>query len=357
MNEVVNKLKPDDKLPIINIPSWKNVAEDIEKKLRKCIEDNTYVDRKDGGEYGYEVYIDRRYPTFCDQTLAKISKEGTNVATDQFDYLFENYTFSWEIDTKDEKEDEICKEFEKIYPDEFANYEDEIRELIREIIYAYVDSEDLNQEVDVVITLDVGDMNYDFSCNNTFNEWSGYDNELNNLSPIVWVARNQKKLTELKKAIKNNDFERGKKFSEFTKSCIRELENQFHCMSCMSFLVRMGLNDYIKLQGMIRRQDKLNETIDGAKYYYDLRPDSGEYIVMGKDVECGLFNPWIGGGSLLEIELEKDIKIPMKAIWSAWIEAGVHGCCPLGYSIDEVYGINRSVFDTEVELHGKNYWE
>lgn len=125
-------------------------------------------------------------------------------------------------------------------------------------------------------------------------------------------------------------------------------------MSCMTFLVRMGLNDYIKLQGMIRRQEESNKE-NQAEYDYDKRKDSGEYIVIDKKVECGLFNPWLGGGSVLEIDCEKDIKIPTKAIWKAWIE--VRGGCDSGYTVDEVYGLCRSVFNTEVQLHGKECWE
>ena len=341
---------------IVLTKSWKDVKEDIENKLRNIIETKTYVDKKIGDEYGYEVYIDKRYEVFGDNTLKEISKNGTDVGTNQYDYLNEIYTHEWEIQEKDEREDEIIKYFKEEYPQEYEDYEDEIVEWIREYIYAYVNPDDINQDVDVAITLDVGDRNYDFDKNNVFNTWN-CEEEIDPLSPVVWIARKQGKLTDLKKAIKeywNGTYEE-KNHGQFVNSCMSELENQFHCMSTMTFLVRMGLHDYIKLQGMIRRQKELNDTIESADYYYNVRPDSGEYITLGKNVECGLFNPWLGGGSTLEIALEKDIKIPMKAIWSAWIE--VYGGCPYGYSVDEVYGLDRRVFREIITLQGKETWE
>lgn len=351
------RARKNEEVTIVRIPQWEDVEKEITEKLRNIIESETYVDKKEGGEYGYEVYIDKRYDVFGDDTLRKISKDGVEAGTNQFDYLNENYVFDWEIAEKESRVGEIIETFKKKYPREYSDYEDEIEEWLNEHVYGYVNSEDLNQDIDVSITLDIGDGNYDFSCNNLFNEWDNYSYELNSLSPVVWLARQQKKLTELRKAIKEikHGTYQADKYSKFTRSCIQEFENQFHCMSCMTFLVRMGLNDYIKLQGMIRRQEKSNEEIDGAKYYYDKRKDNGEYIVIDKNVECGLFNPWLGGGSMLEIDCEKDIKIPTKAIWKAWIE--VHGGCDSGYTVDEVYGLCRSVFNTEVQLHGKECWE
>ncbi len=350
------RARENEDVTIVRIPQWKDAEKEITEKLRNVIESETYVDKKEGGEYGYEVYIDKRYEVFGDDTLRKISKDGIEAGTNQFDYLNENYVFDWEIAEKESRVGEIIESFKKKYPQEYEDYQDEIEEWLNEYVYAYVNPEDLNQEIDVSITLDIGDGNYDFSCNNLFNEWDDYSYELNPLSPVVWLARQQKKLSELKKAIKDikNNTYVPSNYSKFTQSCIQEFNNQFHCMSCMTFLVRMGLNDYIKLQGMIRRQEESNKE-NQAEYDYNKRKDSGEYIVIDKKVECGLFNPWLGGGSMLEIDCEKDIKIPTKAIWKAWIE--VHGGCDSGYTVDEVYGLCRSVFDTPVEIHGKECWE
>ena len=97
------RIQPSDKVTVVSIPEWKDVEKDIEQKLRKVIEEKTHFDIKNGGEYGYEVYIDNRYEVFGESTLEEISKKGTDVGTNQYDYLNEHYTYEWEI-----QEQEFC---------------------------------------------------------------------------------------------------------------------------------------------------------------------------------------------------------------------------------------------------------
>ena len=64
---------------------------------------------------------------------------------------------------------------------------------------------------------------------------------------------------------------------------------------------------------------------------------------------CGLFDVWSGGGSLLEIELDKDVVLPIKCIWHAEIETGKS---EYGYSVNSVYGLVGSAWDGTVkEIH------
>ena len=99
------------------------------------------------------------------------------------------------------------------------------------------------------------------------------------------------------------------------RSCVQELLNFTHVMGAFTFLLEMPLRDFLKIRGM----------------------DYGE-IVIEKDVMCGLFNPWVGGGSILEIELPENLTIPADMIWSVWIE----GSKKHGYDVDEVYGLVSS---------------
>lgn len=57
-------------------------------------------------------------------------------------------------------------------------------------------------------------------------------------------------------------------------------------------------------------------------------------MVLGKDTTCGLYDSWNGGGSVLEIELDKDVKLPIK-----YAEICVEGCRMRGYDVNEVYGL------------------
>lgn len=81
-------------------------------------------------------------------------------------------------------------------------------------------------------------------------------------------------------------------------------------------------------------------------YYSSPRKNenSKSYMVLGKETMCGLYDPWSGGGSVLEIELDKDVKLPIKyAIFC------VEGCKMHGYDIDEVYGLIGSCWKETVK--------
>lgn len=59
---------------------------------------------------------------------------------------------------------------------------------------------------------------------------------------------------------------------------------------------------------------------------------------------CGLYDPWSGGGSVLEIELDKDVKLPIK-----YTIFCVEGCKMHGYDIDEVYGLIGSCWKETIK--------
>ena len=109
------RARENEDVTIVRIPQWKDVEKEITEKLRNVIESETYVDKKEGGEYGYEVYIDKREDVFGNDTLKKISKDGTEAGTNQFDYLNENYTFDWEIAEKERRVCEIIEKFKEQY--------------------------------------------------------------------------------------------------------------------------------------------------------------------------------------------------------------------------------------------------
>ena len=64
-------------------------------------------------------------------------------------------------------------------------------------------------------------------------------------------------------------------------------------------------------------------------------------IVLDKKVECGLFNPWSGGGSVLEIACEKDVEIPFDNIWKFYIDERKGNRYD---SIHNVYGTDSSLW-------------
>ena len=87
---------------------------------------------------------------------------------------------------------------------------------------------------------------------------------------------------------------------------------------------------------------------DRNGHFYDARknPYCG-YITLGKDTMCGLFDPWDGGGSVLEIQLEKEVRIPIRYIWAALPD----GCGRGRYDVGDVYGMCASAWqDTLLKI-------
>lgn len=155
------------------------------------------------------------------------------------------------------------------------------------------------------------------------------------------MAEQQGKLEELETALKKYDYcenikDELKDLSPFTNSVISELINLSSHMGSLTFLVNMPLSQFLKLKEAIKEEKPLNDS-----YYYNERNGEG-YITISKDTECGLFDAWQGGGSVLEIALEKDVDVPLKAIWTPWID--VNNGCPYGYSVDEVYGLSSEAW-------------
>ena len=119
--------------------------------------------------------------------------------------------------------------------------------------------------------------------------------------------------------------ERYKAFSadknSFLCSVAQELDSTTNIMATMTILAKMDLYQFAEM----------------------MQPD--KEITFSKDSMIGIFAPWVGGGGVLEIELEKDLVVPSDKIWDVQIEgAGLDQ----GYSVDSVYGLVRNCW-REVE--------
>ena len=216
----------------------------------------------------------------------------------------------------------------------------------------YYDPEDWNDDVNVNIMLDVGNANYDFTCDNVLN-YSG-DGTVDENSSILWLARQQGKETELREACVKRDAlvcaesEVDRQtcttihFTDpFVDSCVQELENLSSSLGTITFLVHMKLLDFIKLREKMYADADANRSVR-------LEDRTGEgSITISKNAMCGLFDAWGGGGSVLAIALDKDVELPVKCIWDAEIETGKSRH---GYSVDDVYGLIGSAWKGTVTL-------
>lgn len=83
--------------------------------------------------------------------------------------------------------------------------------------------------------------------------------------------------------------------------------------------------------------------------------DTPDYIIIPKGNDCGMFSSWVGGGSMLEMTLQRDLRIPYKRMReknkydyvNILVDERKSG---YGYCIDEVYGLTRECWGKELVL-------
>ena len=177
----------------------------------------------------------------------------------------------------------------------------------------------LDQEIHVDILVDTGDGNYDFICNNIAPAWGGCDpDEASAEASIFWLAGQQGYCKDyVIAALKGEETE-----STFLKSLVQEVENEASSINVLTFLCTMTLGQWIEVREAGRR---------GA-------------LRIEKDAVCGLFDPWSGAGSVLDLELEHDVVLPIELVHEITPDA-----CLYRYGVDEVYGLVGQAWGAEVE--------
>lgn len=311
----------------------------LEFAVRKVLDDIVYsFQKKDYGTYCFEICADYR-----DEMDAKTAIEilESRNPMDAF--------WDWLVDSYDETEyGELCElirrvkaQLQPFFP-EGLDDEEEIKaeELVRDLCsWKYPEDHFLDQEFPVTIMLDTGDGNFDYTLNCPPPHWSASPGQrLDDKSSLLWLAKQQGYTKgQLWDALTEDD---APTQEGFLKSCWVEVANLSSQMATITFLVRMSLRDLILLNRCIRLQER-----NGVHYDATKNPYCG-YITLGKETMCGLYDPWYGGGSVLEVELEKDARIPIRLIRSALPDGGD------GYGVEDVYGMCRSAWrDSLKEIH------
>lgn len=224
------------------------------------------------------------------------------------------------------------------YPDGFTDSEQTMfDDLVSEMVYVnYPIDHYLKQKFCVNIMLDTGDGNTDYTLNAVYPHWDGKAGQpIDNRASIVWLAKNQGYTkTQLQKALAEGDLRDPHGFLETMR---QELANLPSHMSVVVFLVQMSLGDLINLNAGIALQERNGRFYDSRKYPYC------GYVILDKQTPVGLYDPWSGSGSVLEIELEKDVRLPIKFIRSA-LPDGADGEC----SIRRVYGVNETLWKEDM---------
>ena len=297
---------------------------------------------------GYEVEIYADYRDEMDAATATEILEANHPRQTFFEKLQEWY-WQVEIEHRDgviDKVKEILENDERLFPDGMSETDEEtVTEYVKERVYAtYPEKHYLKQEFYVNITLDTGDGNYDFIHNATRPCWYGqYTDKLHDTASILWLARQQgytkRQLWKVLSADSKDDVaDQG----SFLLSMRQEVANC--CSQCqqLHFLVKMTFEECIELNALIKLQDRNGKHYDTRK-----NPYCG-YIVLEKSTETGLYDRWNGSGSIFEIELDKDVRIPIRFIDRALPDSNSNQ-----RSLSRVYGMCRSVWrETLLKIHG-----
>ena len=299
--------------------------ENLMEALLKELHGSCYEEQKDGS------FKLPGYPGGYDDVLSDKQANDILEADDPEDALNELLWNWYELDYRDYYDREIVdKVMDNMYP---ANAEEksEMRhflwdELAEMCWVEYPLDWYLDKEYDADLMIDTGDGNYDYSSNSVYPKY--YEEKgagIEDVASLVWLAKTQGYTKhQLEKALDDGDVANPKGFLE---SVRQEVANETSGMNCLTFLVRMTLRDLIKLNRQIKLAHPNGETI----YNIHARPDVGT-VKISKKAECGLFDPWNGAGSVLEIELEKDIELPIKFIRSCYPD------CHFKWGINSVYG-------------------
>ena len=220
---------------------------------------------------------------------------------------------------------------------DYDDHEEFIESWIREhLFFRYPEEHFLKQTVCVNITVDTGDENYDYVLNNLYPHYDArYGDTVSEESSLLWLIRQQGyKKRQLNKALRHKDYS-GSRLLETIRS---EAANCNSHMNALTFFVEMTVEQVLDLQEAIRDNQTKDPPLKPGAYRCVWNRKGRRKIVLDKSAVCGLYDTWNGAGSLLEIELEKDVILPLKYISTAWPDGG------RGYSVAKVFGICHSMW-------------
>ena len=303
----------------------------LEQAVSDVLDTLLSVERQEDGTFSYEIYADYR-DEMDDRTAIRIlqSEDPMQSFWEQLDEWYQDYQWTLESELESTIKDKLLT---GPYADGISGEDyDRIHNMIQEMVWFKLPADHfLKQSFRVNIMVDTGDGNYDYTLNSAYPCWYGTCGvPIDPKAGIAWLAKTQGYTRgRLKRALRKGDVANPKGFLE---SMCAELANLSTAMSTVTFLVELTLEQLMELNRLIRLQDR-----EGVHYDSRENPYCG-YIVLDKATETGLYDPWNGGGSCFEIQLEKDVKLPVKYIRSALPDGGD------GHSVGSVYGMCGSAW-------------
>lgn len=295
----------------------------LNELVKDYLAENHTWNKKADGNHHFEIYVD--YRDEIDDSTAQEILEGDSPRDTLIERLWDWYQEQeWDIiddlvdDFRAKTDPELLEDANII---EDGNLDDEmIREEFMDIVYIdYPVDWALGQEFCFNIIVSNGDDNYDFWLNEHIVDEDGNVDRDAEKAGLFWLAKQQGyTFDQVVEVLKDED---NVSTNEFLASISSEVYNGYGC-EALTFCVKMTLGQAIALK------EKMKSNSNGL-------------ITIDKRVTCGLFNPWDGSGSILDIACEKDIEIPFENIWKFYIDESRSNRYD---SIHNVYGTDSSLW-------------
>lgn len=296
---------------------------DIKKLVKDYLAEHHAWGKKEDGYYYFDIYVD--YRDEIDDSTAQEILDNDYPRDALLEKLWDWYQEQeWDIidDLVDDFEEKVDPElFRQADIIEDGNIDDcMIRDIFMDAVCVdYPVDWAENQEFCFNIIVSNGDDNYDFWINEHIVDEDGNVDENAEKAGLVWLAKQQgHTLEELVESLKDEEYVNPNKFIS---SLAAEVFNGYGC-EALTFCVKMTLGQAIALK------ERMKSNPNGS-------------IVLDKNVTCGLFNIWSGGGSTLDIVCEKDVEIPFENIWKFYIDEKRSRKYD---SIHNVYGTDSSLW-------------
>lgn len=277
--------------------------------VREIIKEKLYLYEKEDGTYEGEIHGDYNDKLSDDQIENIVESEDMMEA---FYDVLSDYASDCQMVDQDHVLNTIYDNWDDEEHGHYENYEEEIRDfVIEKVFFNFPYDHFLKQDIRVNVMVDTGDGNYDYTLNSFLGAYG--DGETEEEASILWLVQQQGYSTDaLEEAIKE---EQGNRFLD---SVVDELQNVSSTMNALTFFVSMTLEDLIELK------------------------EKKKGLVLSQYTPCGLYDPWNGAGSLLDIQLDQDVVIPANII-----EPDIDGA--RGYSVQSIWGMGGDFWTDQVK--------
>lgn len=307
----------------------KELKEKVDELLKSELE--KYYSKSDGGNYVCELYDFFHDYTFEEYDLInnaiknyKTYYNDGNSLVEHFKMELSDFWFEQAINYFDGQNDynyNCAKDYiiDKLCDlgllEKYSELEDKVDDYMRDewndyVVWDLSYNDVLYQNIKVDLFIDTGDGNYDYSINNITEP-----DDISEESSIYWLLNKQGYSVEKYKEYLDSETEDKNIFLD---SLGEELYNLTYSGK-LAFAINCDIEEYLNIVQKIIDNKINNKPCD---------------IKIGKKVNCGYVNTWNGSGSMLEIQLEKDIEIEVQ-----YIEEIIPDKLVSGYGINEIYGL------------------